>query len=225
MHALVACPARRGFLHHKTVLTIYTIQRLLNEGGHSCELGIYINTEIIDARNTAATQFLDSNAEIMIGIDDDVGADDHAIIAMINANVDYISACIPQRQMDLDAFAEGVRKGMDTPAAMRFAAPLVDGPGTPEGISEVERVGTGFFVIRRAPLERLVETGAAIKKLAVLPVGNTILHGFYDHIYDEDGGRLSEDYSFCRRVREAGFPVHAYKGPGISHSGEATYTT
>ena len=88
---------------------------------------------------------------------------------MLSADVDYIGACIPQRQMELSAFAEGVRNGLSDRDAERYAAPLVDGPNVAEGISEVERVGCGFFILRREPLAKMLELDMVPRKVLKVP--------------------------------------------------------
>ena len=75
----------------------------------------------------------------------------------------------------------------------------------------------------------VIEKGKVAKKTTTSAAGTTDTYGFYEIVYHNDGGggvrRLSEDYSFCYRLRKAGVPVHAYRGPGVSHVGEMVFTT
>lgn len=223
MHVMIGCPSDRGLMHYHTLATVFNIQEMLADSGFTYEFFPTAFTEIVESRNTVGTAFFKSKADILVGIDDDVGVSNEAFHTMISANVPYIAACIPQRVMSLEKFAEGLRQGFSDQDAQRYAAPLVDGPGTAFGISQVEMVGTGFFVLRRQPLDALVDAGVIQKRVKTTVEGDKELYGFYDYFHDANGNRLLEDYSFCRRLRDAGFPVHAYKGPGINHSGEMTF--
>ena len=223
MIAVISCPAGKGQINFQTVDSIFGIFEWLTAAGYQPRFAVRSYAEVVEARNMIATGFVHSDAEIMIGIDDDVGVEREAFVQMLSAEVDYIGACIPQRQMELSTFAEGVRSGLSDRDAERHAAPLVDGPNVAEGISEVERVGCGFYILRREPLERMLELDMVPRKVLKVPGGDLPSYGYYDHIYDEIGNRLSEDYSFSSRMREAGYSVHAYKGPGITHTGAMTF--
>lgn len=224
MHALITCPSVRGLVHFQTLVSVVSMRMVLDPAKITSEFAVTPFSEIIDARNLAATRVAEGAADILIGMDDDVGVTQEAFVQMINADVPYIGACCPQRLLDMHRLAEGVRQGYSNRDAIRFAAPLVGGPGTAAGISEVEKIGGGFFILRAEPLKEMVRSGVAAKTTARLPGGGVAdAYGFYDCLYDEEGGRMSEDISFCLRLRQAGFPVHAYKGPGLSHSGEMTF--
>ena len=225
MHALIACPAGRGAMHNQTIASVMMMQDELFRAGHSCDFMAMPFTEISDSRNFAATTLLDSGADVLIGIDDDVGVTEEAFGTMMSANVGYIGGCIPQRVIDLDRYADGIRKGFSNMDAQRYAAPLVNGPTSRPGVSKVDLVATAFFILRPEPLKRLIEAGGEKRRRAEAPWGEMDVYGFYDPIhYDEAiGAGFLEDYGFCLRLAEAGCAVHAYKGPGLNHSGEMTF--
>ncbi|MES0828468.1 hypothetical protein [Ruegeria sp. SCP11] len=225
MKYLIGCPTRRGLVHFKTALTMQTIVGALATQGHSCSTTMVAGADVVEARNRLATQFVASDCDWMIGIDDDIGVSPDVALGMIKANLDYVGVCIPPRQLDLEMFAQNIRNGMSDRDAQLHAAPLIDGAGLPDGISPVERVGTGFFVLRKTVLERILASGNVTKKVSNLPGQDYASHGFYDCLIDDNGGRLSEDYSFCKRARASGIPIHAYKGQGITHSGEMTFSS
>lgn len=222
MHVLIECPSVSGEIHFQSLACIFNLQSMLSHAGLTFEFNASVVREAADARNIAATRLASGDGDILVGMDDGMSVDHGAFQAMLSANVPYIAACHPQRSIDLKRLANGVRKGFEHSDALRFAAPLADGPGTAPGVSEVERIGAGVFILRSAPAMALVESGAVALRKAQGPDGEVDAYGFYDYIGDGDGS-VSEDYGFCRRLREAGYPVHAYKGPGVSNSGEMTF--
>ena len=116
-------------------------------------------------------------------------------------------------------------QGMPNAQAERFAASPDDADPDGDGISEVERVGCAFFMIRRPVLAAIAERGLAARKVAATPQGATEMLGFYDPLPGADGVQMSPEDSFCSRVREAGFGVHAYSGPGVSFTAEVAFGT
>lgn len=224
MHVLIACPTGKGAIHHETLISIYAIERFLLEGGHSCDLFLPVSTKLVAVRNCIATRLMESGADLLVGIDDDVAASLDAFRAMLSVDVDYIGGCIPQRALDLDRYADGVLRGFSNKDAMRFAAPLASGPYAQPGVSVVKYIPAGFFLLRPEPLRKIVDSGAVSRRAEATPHGETEAYGFYDFLTGRTSGkRLSEDFSFCRRLRDAGYDVHAYKGAGLSHSGDMAF--
>ena len=61
-------------------------------------------------------------------------------------------------------------------------------------------------------------------KLKDLGLEGTV-YDFFDEIPLKNGDWLSEDYSFCQRVRELGdVEILAYVGAGVGHVGPVTYS-
>lgn len=242
----IFCPAGRGNINHRTVISIFEIQKTLMDMGfgHSnVKMSTIQGADIVESRNIAASMALgermalkesEPDSELwMIGIDDDVGVHPAAFRKMLEAGNMYTGVCVPQRnKFDFDEFTRLVREnpGMEPAEAAAEISSLVDGDQTRHaGIAEVEQVGTSMFIMNTKALQTIVDKGAAARKTTRSAAGVTRTYGFYELVYykDEDGNakRLSEDYSFCFRLHRAGIPVHAYRGPGISHVGEMVFTT
>ena len=98
--------------------------------------------------------------------------------------------------------------------------------GKKSGITKVERLEPGFFVMKRAPLEALVKSGAVVSKDWRFPgAWSKETWGFYDSMEGTDGESLPGCGSFCARLRKAGFDIHEYVGPGVTRSFEVTVSS
>ena len=225
MLCIIACPPTRERVHYRTVETLSRLQIWLPKIGHSSGLIVKPATKIVDGRNYIATQFVKSNAELLIGVDNDVSVEREAFERMLAEEADYVSAEVPKRIDGLEAFAEAVRGGMSNAEAQRAAAMGPGAVGEAAEIREAERVGAGFFMLRRGILETLVERKAVPRKLGVFTNTTVETYGFYDPIYLDDGTRLSEELSFCKRVREAGGSIRAYGGPGVVQTSEIGFSS
>lgn len=159
-------------------------------------------------RSMAASRFLEQgHGDVLVMIDHDIEWGDGDLPYIIQAAAQekaVVGGIYSQRQ-----FGRGVavRFDMGTP-------PMVVGR---EGIAEVDYVGTGFMAIHRDVLERLRGYCRRTR------------HGYYrffplEEVY-EDGAieELSEDYAFCRLVKQAGARVFAALKPTLVHHGTWAY--
>lgn len=222
MHCMIACSPTRARIHYKTAENATQIQQWLTDAGHTCNLYLKPFAYVVEARTNLVMQFLESDADALVGLDNDLTISKEVLDTMLNAGVSYVGARIPDRVTSLARFAEGVRKGMDNEEAARFAAGSDGGKGE---IRKVDKVYGGFFVMRKEPLQKLIETGAAPRKILDIPQGPQEMYAFYDPLFDENGIQLSADDSFSKRLREAGFDIHEYIGPGITQTAEIMFSS
>ena len=220
---MIGVPTGTGQMCHQTVLSLLQIQAGLLADGHEVKTMTVGQAEVSTARNIMAQKFLDSDNELFLGLDDDMGVELALARKLIQSGLNFVGCYIPQRQLDLEAFAEAIRKGATVKQARRMVAPMVGPKSDKTGIFELDQIGTGFYLLRRTVLQAMVKKGIAVRQETRLPGFNGVTHGFFNNVITENGGILSEDYSFCRRVREAGYTVHAYRGPGLTHTGLWTF--
>lgn len=221
----ICIPSYRDSVSVQTLNTLFALQRRLIQRGDIVALTVVGHAEISAVRNLLATAFLDSGADIMIGIDDDIGVDPDLAVRLLDTEHPYLGVYQPQRMLDLAAFHEAAKSGLEFRTAQLKAAPLV-GPATNKtGVFQVPFISTSFFVLHLATLLRLIQHHNL--QLRRMRSGSTErqIYGFYDNMILPDTGMLSEDYSFCQRLRQAEIPIHAYRGPGITHTGSMTFSS
>jgi hypothetical protein len=90
--------------------------------------------------------------------------------------------------------------------------------------------GTGFMLIERATLERMIEAYPETRYSKVdayrshADTGRA-QHALFDCVIDPDTGTyLSEDYTFCRRWQRIGGEVWLDTAASLTHSGPADFT-
>ena len=223
MKCMVVCRLERAQVQSQTVECVPRIFRWLRDAGHSCTLDAEPWAEVAECRNLAAARFLDSDADFLIGIDDDVAVSREAFVCMLEANADCIGARVPARVIDLGQLADGIRRG--TPGGASGDAAAARKPDSAGAVREVDQVGAAFHMVRREVLERILESGLAERSQMAIGPDQVPTVGFFDHLDDDGGNRLPEADSFCKRVRDAGFAIHEYDGPGISRISEIAFST
>ncbi len=232
MNVLIGIPSGRGEISMQTSSSLVGMCKYFAARKIPFDCTIVKSADPSYSRNLLAKTFLNGDFDTFVGIDDDVGIEMSVLDTMLATGTNFIGSFIPQRFIDLDAFEKAVRDGKSGRAARFSAAPYVSATLAPADLSDLSRhqilqvdlVGTGFFILRRSVLEKMIRD--KIAPLISITTADTpvAIHGFFNNISSKDE-YLGEDYSFCRRVAEAGFTVNAYLGPGISHTGSMTFHT
>ncbi len=98
-----------------------------------------------------------------------------------------------------------------------------------DGCAEVDEIGTGFLLMERAALVALCEAHPELLYFADLPTAHGLPMWALFDTEIRDRRFLSEDYYFCRLVRDAGMQVAAYVPFEAQHWGRkgfrASFTT
>lgn len=212
--------------------------------GVGCAFAWLSNNAAIDrARNALAAAFLQSDATHLVFIDGDIGFDPADVLGLArrmagDPQLAVIGAPCPKRRINWKLVAAASSKGLGAanPADLeRFSGvfaiePLqgqadfrIDAP------LEVARVGTGLMAIRRDVIETL---GQRHPDLRYAPdpldresglTGESIAALFQPLIDPDTRQLLSEDYAFCRRVRDAGFRIWLAPWMRTTHTGPARF--
>jgi hypothetical protein len=181
------------------------------------------NSVVADARNTLAHQFLQSQATHLMWIDADIGFNPIDIVSMVIADRDIVCGLYSKKEIDWKRVAQAVRDGVPPEElgqhAGSFVVNLIPGPaGTTsadsDGLFEISGGGTGFMLIKRGVFDALSDDVAGYVH------EHAVIKEFYASSIDPETGKMmSEDYHFCRLVRDHGFKVYAAPWVRLSHTG------
>ncbi len=158
-----------------------------------CGLSFVQGAYVQSNRNDLCRQLLESPAQWLFMIDDDHTFDRRLLINLLDRHVDVVGALALARKPPyfVCAFEESnSRTGVSRGVSMYDL--------TFDRAREVAAVGTGAMLIRRHVLE------------AIEPP-------WFAHGFDDNGVNVSEDISFCEKVREAGFHVYLDEQNQVGH--------
>jgi FkbM family methyltransferase len=176
-----------------------------------------MNDGVARARNNAAWKFLhhEQNCEFMLLIDNDIEWQPKDIDRMLAHNRPVVAGLYPKKQGELCWVFNGIPGESVDPATK---------------LLKVRTAGTGFMLIRRDAIERLISFD---KENHPTPYGHRIMYhndpGFGDMRYDffpmhaEDDEYLSEDWFFCKRCYEAGIEILVDVSIQVRHVGRIVY--
>lgn len=204
---MVAIPCYDGKLNIQAACQIAQLTNAANKYGFSIQLTYIAGCSIITkARNALAHRFMQSDATDLLFVDADINftCEDVLRIMALSADKDVVAGAYPRRADDKKFFTD-----------IYYPLELTD------GLLRVERVGTGFMLIRRHVLEKL-EADHPEWKFWV-NTEQTHHTAFFDFMQTSEG-YIGEDYLFCNRACAAGFKIHLDPEINLGHFGSTEYT-
>jgi hypothetical protein len=222
-------------------LNLYFVDSLLQLQEACRDRGIGLHVEMMGGealitrgRSRLAAQFLaHPQATHILYIDADIGFAPQNVFRLLEADKDVIAAVCPLKKVDWEKVRAAAKAGVqDLQAAsigyvVRFLPTPDKSVNVENGFAQVAYGGTGFLMIRRAAMQKLVDAHPGLRaKMGDMadPLAPEAVMVFDTMIEPETGQYLSEDYAFCRRWRDLGGEIWADVEARLTHVGHAAYT-
>jgi len=230
----LATPCYGGMVHQQYMQSVIALMNHARGSGFDVSLALLGNDSLITrSRNTLVAAFLDQpSATHLMFVDADIGFDPAQVERMLRFGEDVVAGIYPLKLYDWAAAAEGPgafrndARETEAESALRYCGVPFQGATAEwrEGFATAPYAGTGFMLIRRAALERLIEAHPELQYGAVQahprPRAGRRHFALFDCMIDpETGIYLSEDFTFCRRWRKLGGKVWLDTEGRLSHTG------
>ena len=159
------------------------------------------------ARNNLVAKFLaNPNATHLMFVDADIAWEPEDLLRMVLHDKGVVCGAYPMK-------TEPIKYVLNVLKGAKHAHPLY----------EVSTSGTGFMLIKREIIEGLIEAMPELKYRDSLNLGERFephMYALFDTVIDENGHYLSEDWTFCKRVREVlGKPIWVDSEVKLDHVG------
>lgn len=229
----IATPAYNNTVLMNYANTLFGIQAQAMNAGIGCRLLWSSSSSVVAvARNLLVDEFLrDDRLSHLLFIDADMAFPPEDLMRMLAASeslgpYDIVAAISPRKRLNWERVIAAARmqpqlsgqdlatlagsfEGMFKPVSGRMEEVFEDRP------VEVEAIGTGVMLMGRPVLERLIAHGARQVRMGSQQVE---LHLFFEDTV-VDGFHVSEDISFCHKVRQAGGRVWGVPWFRMTHGG------
>lgn len=207
----IAIPAYDGKINIKTAFALAQLMPMAEKFNIGVHLSHLSNCSIITmARNALVHEFLKTDCTEMLFIDSDVIVNPDAILRLManSSGKDITAGAYPRRAKDKKFFADLY---WDENGDLEFDGPMM----------RIERVGTGFMLIQRHVIEKMVE--AHPEWMYENKAKGEQMSAVFD--FDiVDGQYVGEDYLFCDRATSMGFTVHIDVEISLPHVGSEEFT-
>lgn len=208
----VAVPSYDGKINIKTAFNMAQLTAMAGQHGLSIMFGHLSGCSIITvARNALVNKFLASDCTDLLFLDADVvaSADDVMRLLAQSTNKDIAAGLYPRRAIDKNFFVDIPH---DENGDMIFDGSML----------KVNRIGTGFMMIKRYVLEKLIADHPEWEYETAPDEGGTNFAVFdFENV---NGKYTGEDYLFCDRARAAGFEVWVDVEISLPHVGTEEFT-
>lgn len=225
----VATPAYGGLVNEKYVqgivgLTAKCVQRDMG-------LAYYTRTNeslITRARNDLVFSFLQTSATHLMFIDADINFNSEDIFKMISYNKDIITGAYPTKTINWDNMSKlksaSVNELQDS--SIIYSSSIKSDQKNEEGLCEVLYGATGFMLIKREVIEKMIDFYPETKYIPEIydnpkDTGLPKYALFDTMIYKEK--YLSEDYAFCHRWQKMGGKIYLDPSIILDHVGSYTF--
>jgi hypothetical protein len=230
LNLVVCTPCYGGVVTQGYMLS--TTNLLLIGSQHGISIGVDLHgfdSLITRSRNTLVSKFMDrADATHLMFIDADISFQPAQVFRMAAFGKDVVAGMYPLKTRDWSAEAlDRVRRGETLESApLRYVGlPCADGERRSEcGFVTGDYAGTGFMLIRRATIARMMAAYPELKYAAAhdqaRPNASPYLYALFDCMIEpETRHYLSEDYTFCRRWRDIGGEIWLDTQGPLIHTG------
>jgi hypothetical protein len=230
VHLVIATPCYGGMVTQRYMQSICALLLAATQDGLPVTVEFLGNDSLITrARNTLVATALDNPAAThLMFIDADIGFTPQQVARMLGFDRDVVAGMYPLKLLHNDeAMVARVAAGepLETAQIRYVGAPLpADLRRDEDGFMTAEFAGTGFMLIKRQALERMIEAypetryGAAHDR--AVPNESPHKYALFDCTIDpQTGDYLSEDFTFCRRWRAIGGEVWLDARSSLIHVG------
>lgn len=200
-------------------------QALLQHGISHMFWGIGNESLISRGRNRIVAEFLASDCTDLLFIDADIEFQPLDVIALMHFNKPVIGGSYPLKRISWSNVKEAVLANpaipvddlptVAAPWSAHLDKPVAFEPFVPV---PVRNLATGFMMISRETFERVAPSRPTYPDQR----NNLVITDFFP-VGVFEGTYESEDYSFCRLVREAGLSVWLCPWMKLNHQGTHSY--
>jgi hypothetical protein len=214
-HLVVATPCFGGLVGQRYMQSAIALLQ------YGTQTGLQVSIELLGydslitrSRNALVARFMDTpTATHLLFVDADTGFNVEQVLRMLHFDQDIVAGMYPLKLIDWDEAAlTRARRGEPVETApLRYVGTPCEGAvlEQQDGFITGQYAGTGFMMIKRQTLERMMHayphTRYTAAHTAAVPSRSPHQYALFDCMIDPDNGHyLSEDYTFCRRWRDIG---------------------
>jgi hypothetical protein len=241
---IICTPCYGGVVTEAYAQGMFTLAGIASQYGIGVGYATIANESLVTrARNELVHAFLqNTKATHMMFIDADIKFDPKSIVRMLLADQDVVVGAYPLKTLNWESVVDKARySDMAAQDAAKEAAMYVINVHKPDpemvgkqvdvqiknGLLEVYDAGTGFMLMKRHVLEKMIEnypdTMYYSDKDMTEDLEKRKRYALFDTMIDSDKRYLSEDYTFCRRWQELDGKIYLDVNTTLSHIGTYTF--
>ena len=220
---MIATPAFAGQCSMIFADCLEKLSKAFTDHGVESQIEYICNESILHkGRNYLAHRFMESDCSHMFFIDADMAFKAEDGLTMLKANKDVIAGAGPRKMMEWKRIIAMAKAGFSEEVIKHASSPVVvsmfenTNEITYDQPFPVKGVGTAFMLIKRNVFEKIKVRSSKIPTPFLGDWVNVPMWFDNDVV---DGNFVSEDYTFCKYARKAGFEIHLAPWVILKHIG------
>ena len=212
MHIHFLIPCYGGQISEVTFTSFVRFIARAPQWGLEWSLDTLVNESLIPrGRNALVARAMHNpRATHLMFLDADIGFDPEYILMLLQEDVEVIGGGYPKKSLPIDYVIN----------------PITDGEAD-DAKAEVERIGTGFLLLKREVFSRMAEAMPELKytdDCGLDPSINQYLYAFFECGLFGEKVFMSEDWLFCNRWRDLGGRIFISKRFALTHVGSYAFS-
>ncbi|MDC0319989.1 hypothetical protein OAL34_02495 [Synechococcus sp. AH-551-G03] len=212
MHIHFLIPCYGGQISEVTFTSFVRFIARAPQWGLEWSLDTLVNESLIPrGRNALVARAMHNpRATHLMFLDADIGFDPEYILMLLKEDVDVIGGGYPKKSLPIDYVINPINDGESDDAK-----------------AEVERIGTGFLLMKREVFSRMAEGMPELKytdDCGLDPSINEHLYAFFECGLFGEKVFMSEDWLFCNRWRTLGGRIFISKRFALTHVGTYAFS-
>lgn len=233
----IATPCYGGMLQEPYFRSTIKLLTFFNQHQIPIAFGTVANESLVTrARNVLLAYFLSSDYTHLMFIDADIEFNHEDILKLYAHNKDVVVGAYPKKGVAWQRIKEGILTeqnikdhqiaalGSDYAINFKFEDRDRKAVAIQDGLIRLHDAGTGFMMIKREAILKLIKAYPEIKYNNDVQINNDSLtdkfYALFDTMIDPiDRRYLSEDYTFCRRWQDIGGEIWLDPTISLNHYG------
>ena len=212
MHIHFLIPCYGGQISEATFTSFVRFIARAPQWGLEWSLDTLVNESLIPrGRNALVARAMHNpRATHLMFVDADIGFDPEYILMLLQEDVDVIGGGYPKKSLPIDYVINPIAGGI-----------------ADEVKAEVERIGTGFLLLKKNVFSRMSEAMPELKytdDCGLDPSINQHLYAFFECGLFGEKVFMSEDWLFCNRWRSLGGKIFISKRFALTHIGSYAFS-
>ena len=222
-----ATPCYGGMLTDQYFLSMFKMSHLFTKHGINFRVTTLRNESLITrARNILVAMFMATDCSHLMFIDADIEFEADDVLRALAYDKPIIAAAYPKKALDLEAVKRG-ESGVQYAINFKFSDISTKKIRTENGAVEVLDASTGFYLIKREVIEKMMVQYPDLHYRNDSNVDeslNKFCYALFDTGIDETDNRyLSEDYYFSRLWQKMGGEIWLDPNTKLNHIGSYTF--
>ena len=242
MKILIATPCYGSQCFINYLDSMLKLQKYFIDNKIDYEVLTFAESLITRARNSYIAYFMsDKKFTHILFIDADIGFSVTAVKRLLEADNEVSGVAYPKKCFHMDAIRDYILKNPDVTETKKIISRNteyivqlnVDDNGRTEhenGFIKFNYLGTGFLMIKRTAIEKLIENHPELKYTNYISTYDELckdkdmFYRFFDcEVHPVTKEYLSEDYAFCNMWRKLGGNIWVDITQSLAHTGTYTF--